>query len=199
MNETENVFESSQRGTTLVGFVGGLVLGLAIAVAVALFITNAPVPFVNKVRPASENVNPAGSGPLPDPNKPLYTHAPTKAPAVDPPKIDPATDPKAAPPPAEKGNVFPAEDSRFLLQAGAFRTPDDADSMRARLALLGFDARVFPREQDGTTLYRVRLGTLWQPRRRQPHSQDDGGKRHRRSACSAEIGLRIPCHRCASG
>ena len=131
--------DTSQRGTTLVGFVGGLVLGLAIAVAVALFITNAPVPFVNKVRPASENVNPAGSGPLP-------------------PKTDPATDPKAAPPPAEKGNVFPAEDSRFLLQAGAFRTPDDADSMRARLALLGFDARVFPREQDGTTLYRVRLG-----------------------------------------
>jgi cell division protein FtsN len=30
--------------------------------------------------------------------------------------------------------------------------------MRARLALLGFDAKIFPREQDGTTLYRVRLG-----------------------------------------
>ena len=26
------------------------------------------------------------------------------------------------------------------------------------LALLGFDAKIFPREQDGTTLYRVRLG-----------------------------------------
>ena len=158
MNETENVPNTSQRGTTLVGFVAGVVLGLAIAVGVALFITNAPVPFVTKVRPASENVNPAAGGQLPDPNKPLYSNAPAKAVSPDPPKIDPATDPKAAPPPAEKGNVFPAEDSRFLLQAGAFRTPDDADSMRARLALLGFDARVFPREQDGTTLYRVRLG-----------------------------------------
>ena len=159
MNETENVPNTSQRGTTLVGFIAGVVLGLAIAVGVALFITNAPVPFVNKVRPASENVNPAAGGQLPDPNKPLYSHAPAKAVSPEPPKIDPATDPKAAPPPAEKGNVFPAaEDSRFLLQAGAFRTPDDADSMRARLALLGFDARIFPREQDGTTLYRVRLG-----------------------------------------
>ncbi len=149
---------TSQLGTTLVGFIAGLVVGLAIAVAVALYITNAPVPFVTKVRPASENVNPAGAGPLPDPNKPLYSQAPIKSAAPDPPKIDPATDPKAAPPPAEKGNTFPVEDSRFLLQAGAFRTSDDADSMRARLALLGFDARIFPREQDGTTLYRVRLG-----------------------------------------
>lgn len=152
---------SSQRGTTLVGFIAGLVLGLAIAVAAALFITNAPVPFVNKVRPATTEsmVPPPTGGQLPDPNKSLYSQVPAKAAvAPEPAKVDPATDPKAAPPPAEKGNVFPAEDSRFLLQAGAFRTPDDADSMRARLALLGFDAKVFPREQDGTTLYRVRLG-----------------------------------------
>ena len=148
-----------QCGSTLVGFIGGLVLGLAIAVAVALYITNAPVPFVNKVRPASENVNPGAGGQLPDPNKSLYSQAPSKSVAPEPAKSDAATDPKAAPPPAEKGNVFPTtEDSRFLLQAGAFRTPEDADSMRARLALLGFDAKVFPREQDGTTLYRVRLG-----------------------------------------
>lgn len=152
--------DSKQRGTTLVGFIVGLVLGLAIAVAVALYITNAPVPFVNKVRPASENVNPAAAGgQLPDPNKSLYSPMPAKAPTPEPGKGEAAaTDPKAAPPPAEKGNVFPAEDSRFLLQAGAFRTPEDADSMRARLALLGFDAKIFPREQDGTTLYRVRLG-----------------------------------------
>jgi cell division protein FtsN len=152
-----NVPNCSQRGTTLVGLIVGLVLGLAIAVAVALFITNAPVPFVNKVRPAGDSVNPAAGGQLPDPNKSLYSQIPAKAVAPEPAKSDAATDPKAAPP-VEKGNVFPAEDSRFLLQAGAFRTPDDADSMRARLALLGFDAKIFPREQDGTTLYRVRLG-----------------------------------------
>ena len=53
---------------------------------------------------------------------------------------------------------MPDDGTRYLLQAGAFRTPEDADAMRARLALLGFDAKVFPREQDGQTLYRVRLG-----------------------------------------
>ena len=143
----------------MVGFIAGLVLGLAIAVAVALFITNAPVPFVNKVRPASENVNPAGTGPLPDPNKPLYSQAPAKA---------------AAPEPAEDRSGDRSEGRSATGRERAMsslpktrasccrRAPsghrDDADSMRARLALLGFDARVFPREQDGTTLYRVRLG-----------------------------------------
>jgi cell division protein FtsN len=150
-----------QAGSTLVGFILGLILGLAIAVAVALYITNAPVPFVNKVRPASENVNPSAGGQLPDPNKPLQQ--PMRAPdtaAVPPPKFDAATDPKAAPPPPEKGvaAVVPDDGSRYLLQAGAFKTPDDADAMRARLALLGYDAKIFPREQDGVTLYRVRLG-----------------------------------------
>ena len=74
--------------------------------------------------------------------------------------MDAATDPKAAPPPPEKGvAAAPVDDgSRYLLQAGAFKSPDDADAMRARLALMGFDAKIFPREQDGQTLYRVRLG-----------------------------------------
>ena len=151
---------NSQRGGTLLGFVLGLVLGLGIAVAVALYITNAPVPFVSKVKPASESVTPDTAG---DPNKPLYAPAPgTKggAPAAAVPKVDAATDPKAAPPPAEKGPTPPVADdgSRFLLQAGAFRSHDEADAMRARLALLGFDSKIFPLEKDGTTLYRVRLG-----------------------------------------
>lgn len=160
---------TSQRGNTLLGFIVGLVVGLGIATAVALYITNAPVPFVTKVRPASESVNPATAG---DPNKPLYGPAPAPAPAAKggapaatapapAAKADAATDPKAAPPPPEKGPAATAavdDGSRFLLQAGAFRSPDDADAMRARLALLGFDSKIFPRDQDGTTLYRVRLG-----------------------------------------
>jgi cell division protein FtsN len=130
-------FPRQQRGGTVLGFILGLVLGLGIAVAVALYITNAPVPFVNKVRPASENVNPSAGGQLPDPNKPLQAPMPAR--------------------PGATGAV-PDDGSRYMLQAGAFKLPDDADAMRARLALMGFDAKVFPREQDGQTLYRVRLG-----------------------------------------
>lgn len=148
---------TAQRGGTVIGFILGLVVGLAIAVTVALYITNAPVPFVNKVKPASEAVNPAAGGALPDPNKPLQSAVPIKGANVPLEPVDPKL---MVPPPEKAAGVAPAADdgSRYLIQAGAFKTPEDADAMRARLALLGFDAKIFPREQDGTTLYRVRLG-----------------------------------------
>lgn len=155
-----------QQGNTVIGFVVGLVGGLLIAVAVALYMTKAPVPFMNKVQRPTENVKPGADGKLPDPNTALYSK-PIEPPKVDPAKANAKTDPKAAPPPPEQGvqkTDAPAavETTRYLLQAGAFRTPDDADAMRARLTLLGLDARVFPIEQNGTTLYRVRVGPYGQ-------------------------------------
>ena len=46
----------------------------------------------------------------------------------------------------------------YFIQAGAFRTPEDAEQQRARLLLLGMQAKVTEREQSGRTVYRVRLG-----------------------------------------
>ncbi|HEX4583876.1 MAG TPA: SPOR domain-containing protein [Burkholderiaceae bacterium] len=149
----------------VVGFLSGLVVGLAVSTAAALYITNSPVPFINKVQRATANVNPAAGGQLPDPNKPLYSNR-----AVLPALPDPAHN--AAPAPIEDksapaagaapATVATAADSgaRVMLQAGAFKSAQDADSMRARLALLGLDARVSQVTQDGgaTVLYRVRIG-----------------------------------------
>lgn len=50
----------------------------------------------------------------------------------------------------------------YYLQAGAFRSHDDAESTRARLALLGFEAQISERQSDQGTLYRVRLGPFTQ-------------------------------------
>ena len=44
------------------------------------------------------------------------------------------------------------------MQAGAFRTADDAEAQRAKLAMLGIEALVSEREQSGRTVYRVRIG-----------------------------------------
>jgi cell division protein FtsN len=46
----------------------------------------------------------------------------------------------------------------YLIQVGAYRTPMDADAQKAKLALMGLDAKVSEREQAGRTVYRVRLG-----------------------------------------
>mgnify|MGYP006195120401 FL=1 len=48
------------------------------------------------------------------------------------------------------------------MQAGAFRTTDDAEAQRARLAMLGIAAEVSEREQNGRTVYRVRVGPFAQ-------------------------------------
>jgi cell division protein FtsN len=46
----------------------------------------------------------------------------------------------------------------YYVQAGAYSRPEDAETQRARLAMLGLDAKVMEREQSGRTVYRVRLG-----------------------------------------
>lgn len=50
----------------------------------------------------------------------------------------------------------------YYLQTGAFRGWNEAESERARLALLGFEAKVSERTADGGTLYRVRMGPYGQ-------------------------------------
>lgn len=46
----------------------------------------------------------------------------------------------------------------YFVQAGAFRTEQDAEAQRAKLAMLGIEALVTEREQSGRTVYRVRVG-----------------------------------------
>ena len=56
---------------------------------------------------------------------------------------------------AAKGNLDPFD---YFVQAGAFRTQADADAQRAKMAMLGWEARVSEREQNGRAVFRVRMG-----------------------------------------
>ena len=50
------------------------------------------------------------------------------------------------------------------MQAGAFQRIEDADAQRAKLSLLGLEARVIERPQaGGRIVYRVRLGPFDKP------------------------------------
>jgi cell division protein FtsN len=65
----------------------------------------------------------------------------------------PAAAGAAATPPAPGADPF-----TYFVQAGAFRSPEDAETQRAKLAMLGINAEVSEREQSGRTVYRVRVG-----------------------------------------
>jgi cell division protein FtsN len=160
---------NAQRGGTVVGFIVGLVLGLAIAVVVALIITKAPIPFVNKLAHSPDKVD-TDPGKLPDPNKSLYAHDANSegSPAVlgNTPDLAP-TNTVTAPTtpavvatntPATPSAPTPADGKPALLQAGAYTSGDAAENMKAKLALLGFEANVSSSTRDGAQVFRVRLG-----------------------------------------
>ncbi|GAA5237093.1 SPOR domain-containing protein [Verticiella sediminum] len=60
-----------QRGGTMFGVIAGLLLGLVVAAAVAVYVTKSPVPFVDR---ASRGPDPSLPDPgfAPDPNRSLY-------------------------------------------------------------------------------------------------------------------------------
>ncbi len=46
----------------------------------------------------------------------------------------------------------------YFVQAGAYVSPADAEQQRARLAMMGLNAKITEREQSGRTMHRVRVG-----------------------------------------
>ena len=185
--------KKQQRGGTIVGFILGVIVGLGAALAVAVYVTKVPVPFLNKngVRVPGQDAAEAKRNQNWDPNAPLYGKNPARpvtpapeAPAAPPPAASatPETPTAAAPaapvPNARKETAAPSADPlgdlarakakaapaagvdpfEYFVQAGAFRTQQDADAQRAKLAMLGWEARVSERETNGRVVFRVRIG-----------------------------------------
>jgi cell division protein FtsN len=53
-----------------------------------------------------------------------------------------------------------ADPFTYFVQAGAFRTTEDAEAQKAKLSMAGFQAAVTEREQSGRTVFRVRVGPM---------------------------------------
>lgn len=164
-----------QRGGFAIGLVVGLLIGLALALGVALYITKAPVPFINKVpqRTAEQDNAEAERNKHWDPNAPLSgkpgarpaapAAAASAAPLATAPATAPATVAKPGRDPAAILSGAPstattAEPFVYFVQVGAFTRAEDAEQQRARLAMLGYAAKVTEREQSGRTVFRVRAG-----------------------------------------
>ena len=180
-----------QRGNTLLGLIIGALVGLGAALAVAVYVTKVPIPFLNKNQPRSADTDAAEAKKNKDwdPNTPLAGKNPVKtAPIASGPvgavtSAQPAPAASAAVPGKPKSSNDPlgdlakaksearsdpnpdagaasagADPFSYFIQAGAFRTPEDAEQQRAKLSLMGFQAKVTEREQSGRTVFRVRLG-----------------------------------------
>lgn len=95
---------------------------------------------------------------------PTQAAAPTSAPApavtAPKPAPAPAPAPKVQTPPAPASAAKPAETtgSRYYLQAGSFASREQAESARARLILLGQDARIESGQVGDKTWHRVVVG-----------------------------------------
>ena len=191
--------KKKQLGGTILGFILGVIVGLGAALAVAVYVTKVPVPFLNKggARGADQDAAEAQKNKDWDPNSPLRGKSAAKppAPAASAAGAEPATPaaqpvataepkgaaasaPKAAASKPEKvetgkptsadplGDLAKAKAAEagsadpydYFVQAGAFRTQADADAQRAKLAMLGWEARVSEREQNGRAVFRVRIG-----------------------------------------
>lgn len=205
MARTSRKSSSKSGGSTLFGVLIGLIVGLAAAVAVALFVTQTPMPFMDKasrdpaktllpdVRDAPDpNIGlygkdgsagtaangPMGTGTTPLPGTPGGTlpagpdnlgdliatlQSPEKpasnAPAPVPPGTVSGTVPGTEPPAAAAKAAAPAAASTtYFLQAGAYRSANDAEAVKARILLMGMPVQVQKAQVNGGIINRVRVG-----------------------------------------
>lgn len=89
-----------------------------------------------------------------------------KAKAAEP-KPEPKVKPEAKAPevkPAEVKSPEPKAASTdpfiYFVQAGAYRTTEEAEAQRAKTGMLGLETKISERDQGGRTVYRVRAGPL---------------------------------------
>ncbi len=149
-------YEFLWKNNTILGFIGGLIAGLLIAIIVAMIITRSPMPFNNKLKQGKSATE--AQTPFSDPNQPMYGNRDTAKEAYK----NAATAEVTTPPEQQVKVIAEEEKPTTYLQAGAYREKDDAENMRAKLALLGIEAKIKEVKSQNGNLYRVHLGPYTQ-------------------------------------
>ena len=157
-------------------FIIGLVFGIAIAGGLAVYLNNAPTPFVNKAVVTSSASS--SSGPIilapgtkiqeatPDDTKntaEAKTNASSSYDFYDVLQAKKASSAAVIPSPAKVNNTTastPTTATKYFIQAGAFGDEELAADMKGRLALLGIDSIIKSQLQGNSTVNRVLIGPL---------------------------------------
>lgn len=155
----------SQKSKALASLIIGMVIGVSIAGIVAWYLVNKNPATFSKPSVAREVPKPVPQIVVPQP-KPA--EATTDAQPqfefyrVLPDKSDTGASNKAAPKPAPKPAVAPpppVDATPYLVQAGSFQNVSDAEKLKAKLALNGFEASIVSVNIPEKGLWhRVRLG-----------------------------------------
>lgn len=183
---------SKTRGGTFTGIIIGLILGLVAAVAVALYVTKAPMPFYDRASREPSQIILPDVRDAPDPNSRLHDRradlpADVRIPEPTPKQqedelgqfiagldrlesVPKGSEPKSpasrlderqesvtSPTPAAESTT-PDKGTTYFLQAGAFRSADDADMVKAKILMLGLNATVQVGDLDDAPINRVRVG-----------------------------------------
>lgn len=166
----------SKKGNPLLtGLMIGLFAGLAIAVGVALYINHMPSPFTDRTKQQSDTAEKTSkqapatgteAPPAPAPDKQSTAAA---KPRFDFYNILPGSEEPITEQNIKQARQQPTGTEVYYLQAGAFQSENDADNLKAKLALLGIEAVIQTANlPDKGLWHRVRVG---------PYSNiDDAGK-----------------------
>lgn len=149
--------ERKKAGSLFSGIMIGVIVGLAVAAGVALWVDRSN-PF--KTRDTTSVTPPSSKSAKPAPVAPNAAPPATDSekPRFDFYKILPGNETPMTEQDLHQ-RPTPAAGEQYFLQAGAFPNSADADNLKARLALLGFEAAIQTAELPGKGLWhRVRLG-----------------------------------------
>lgn len=127
-------------------FTLGFVLALALAAAAFVVVSNAPIPFVNRIQSAQTTTEPSlVNGKPMDPNQKLYASGQGVEQQI------------AVAAPTEGANA-PAAGSKFLVTAARYQKKADAENMVSRIVFIGLEAKITQTGNAATRLWSVELG-----------------------------------------
>lgn len=154
---------AQKQSKTIASMIIGMVIGVTIAGIVAWYMTQKnpasfkepPVARNSEKSVSAPTVTPARRAPAADQTRQFeFYHVLTD-------KADGKTS-RSTPPPAKPSvppSAKPADMAPYIIQAGSFQNPADAEKLKARLALAGFEATVQSVDLPGKGVWhRVRLG-----------------------------------------
>jgi cell division protein FtsN len=171
MARTRSINPTRKRseGNFLAGMGVGVLVGLAVSLAIAFYLNRTPIPFMTaKPKQAEKEGTPAkppaiaglpqgGAAPSGTAEKPKFDFY-----RILPGAEEPVTEKEIRERLRQKGSPAGQQEASkdvYFIQAGSFQNPADADNQKARLAILGFESSVEPANlPDKGTWYRVRMG-----------------------------------------